>query len=849
MRTFLSIAFLASLSLGVSLPAMGHSRITTEVTWSEHIRPIFAKKCMRCHRPNGPAPEYVDLTRYGTDTEPGARAWAVAIEEEILSGNMPPWNADDRFTALVDHTKLSTMEKDYIIAWIQGGAPQGPKKDLPTPEEFTKSQWQFGKPDIVLGYDKPFVLEEDKDSDSVRYTFTVELEEDTYITGYEFLVDYPRFVRSIKATVSIPVKIPLSEIRLETKLPYDPLLEDEELVQERYITLNRDSEILGQWLKGSEAVLYPEGAGRYLQKGSIIQLEIIYERPVYAEESGNVSIQSKLGLFKAKENEIIDLLIRSRENHVHFIGRPDINYPELNQTKQIYELKEDIHMISLQLSPIKLHKTIKDNKRPFKIYIKYPDGHTLPLVLIPHVENQHNYSFQFKHPVAIPRGAQFDVVAHSFEKFHLTSTYYLNDHIYVEPIIIPKTVEKREGTGMRLGVFGDLGSDSIDTPLQPETDSEVYWCPMRGNPCGFDDYKKGDTCKDCEMDVEPRAEFFEGLDRAPAQYDWALSKRGRDQTYWCVNRGREDHGLEDYARTGECTVCKEPLKHRTQFKDTRTYMCMVPDCESYQQKYYGPGLCEGCGQPAAGLGHMDHTPLHGGWQFFMADNLYHHLEGTMPEEGVFKLYLYDDWKTPLDARNFKGALFIESEDATTGEFTETEYPLSALKEGDTWMTATIPTEFPIDFYITIWLAGEEKRYDFSFEKVTVEPAPSVSAQGAFRLHSHRCDTPDIPQSAEDIAKEILKRDKQISAHIKAKDWLSLHCPAEDSKILTAALQPLLNDRSASDKVRMKKLVGMVNRSTLALDYAGDIGDSARVSKAYDEYAEAIVVLKNLFPTL
>ncbi len=843
MRTFLSLAFLASLCLGVSLPAMAHTRITTEVTWSEHIRPIFAKKCMRCHRPNGPAPDYVDLTRYGTDTEPGARAWAVAIEEEILSGNMPPWNADDRFTPLDDHTKLITMEKDYIIAWIRGGAPQGLEKDLPTPEEFTKSQWQFGAPDIVLGNDNPFLLEEGKAVDGVVYTLPVVLEEDTYITGYEFLVDQPRFVKHIIATIITPKN--KQQLRLETKLPYDPLLEIDELVRERYINIQYGPKLLGQWSKGDEAVLYPEGAGRFILKGSTIELRIVLERPDYAEETGAINIQTSLGLFTAKKNEVIDLLMESLEYRSGPFTSPELFHPANEIQGFLHSFSDDIHMTSLTLKNL---PEMKENNH-FEISLRYPDERSQVLVLLPEYRQKTTYTFRFKNPISIPKEASIHVNSKPIVNFDIAYDYYLNDHIYIEPVIIPKTVEKREGTGMRLGVFGDLGTDSINAPPLPETNTEEYWCPMRGNPCGFDAYKKGDTCIDCEMDVEPRATFFEGLDIAPAQYDWALSKTGRDQTYWCVNRGREDHGLEDYARAGECTVCEEPLKHRAQFEDTHTYMCMVPDCESYQQKYYGPGLCEGCGQPVAGLGHMDHTPLHGGWQFFMADNLYHHLEGTMPEEGVFKLYLYDDWKTPLDARNFKGALFIESEDATTGDFTETEYTLEALKEGDTWLTANLPTGFPVDFYITIWLAGEEKRYDFSFEELTVEPEPSTTAQGAFRLHSHRCDTPDIPQSAEDIAKEILKRNKQISAHIKARDWLALHCPAEDSKFLTAALQPLLNDRSASDKVRMKKLVSMVNRSTLALDYAGDIGDAARVSKAYDEYAEAIVILKSLFPTL
>ena len=77
---------------------------------------------------------------------------------------------------------------------------------------------------------------------------------------------------------------------------------------------------------------------------------------------------------------------------------------------------------------------------------------------------------------------------------------------------------------------------------------------MRGNPCELDEYKGVHSCKDCGMDVKPRAKFFEGLEMAPAKYDWDLSKQGNEQTYWCVNRGREDHTLQDYPRAGACAA-------------------------------------------------------------------------------------------------------------------------------------------------------------------------------------------------------------------------------------------------------------------------------------------------------
>ncbi|MEM6706199.1 MAG: hypothetical protein AAF690_26030, partial [Acidobacteriota bacterium] len=75
----------------VTSRAQAHTRITTNVTWSEDVRAILRTHCMHCHSPAGMAPSYADFTTYGTDSKPGARAWATAIEEEVLTGRMPAW--------------------------------------------------------------------------------------------------------------------------------------------------------------------------------------------------------------------------------------------------------------------------------------------------------------------------------------------------------------------------------------------------------------------------------------------------------------------------------------------------------------------------------------------------------------------------------------------------------------------------------------------------------------------------------------------------------------------------------------------------------------------------------------
>ena len=115
-------------------------------TYNEHVGDILLNNCASCHRPNQVAP--MSLLSYRE-----ARPWARAIKAKVVSREMPPWFADPRFGEFSNDMSLSDDEIETIVAWVDGGAPQG-DGPAPAPPDFAAAGWSH--PD---GLDPDYVIE------------------------------------------------------------------------------------------------------------------------------------------------------------------------------------------------------------------------------------------------------------------------------------------------------------------------------------------------------------------------------------------------------------------------------------------------------------------------------------------------------------------------------------------------------------------------------------------------------------------------------------------------------------------------------------------------------------------
>ncbi|MGE0101669.1 MAG: hypothetical protein AB7H86_02830 [Blastocatellales bacterium] len=111
-------------------------------TFSKEVVRIFQKSCQTCHHPG-------DIAPFSLMTWQESRPWAKSIREKVLLREMPPWKPVAGCGDFQDARGLTDEEIQTIVAWVDGGSPEGDPADLPAPLEFPDG-WSLGAPDLVV---------------------------------------------------------------------------------------------------------------------------------------------------------------------------------------------------------------------------------------------------------------------------------------------------------------------------------------------------------------------------------------------------------------------------------------------------------------------------------------------------------------------------------------------------------------------------------------------------------------------------------------------------------------------------------------------------------------------------
>lgn len=215
-----------------------------------------------------------------------------------------------------------------------------------------------------------------------------------------------------------------------------------------------------------------------------------------------------------------------------------------------------------------------------------------------------------------------------------------------------------------------------------------YVCPMPGDEDVLEDHP-GD-CPKCKMTLVPVR---------------------LDAKYWCpVHQALEVHDAPG--------KCRRDGRDLVQVTLALSWTCAdAPD-----KKLLEPGKCADGSARKIGYelrAHGDHNPRHGG-QFFMASDAWHHVEGTYPQDGLVKVFFYDNFTKPLTLRGKGITGSVAVRDAKDKEIASV--PLAAGRDGST-MEAKLPpavTALPLRITVKMKFSAQTaaQPFDFQFNELT-----------------------------------------------------------------------------------------------------------------------------------
>jgi heavy metal-binding protein len=322
------------------------------------------------------------------------------------------------------------------------------------------------------------------------------------------------------------------------------------------------------------------------------------------------------------------------------------------------------------------------------------------------------------------------------------------------------------------------------------------------------------------------------------------------------------------ARPGKCAIDGSPL---VQVTATVSWTCKDQPAINANE----PGTCPDGSRMTkrySPRAHGNHNPQHGG-QFFMAPDNSHHLEGTLPRAGVFRVYMYNDFTKPLPLADFKGVkgrlITSETFDSATKTTKDVSVPLVPVRSGR-YLEAKIgrmPLPAKLAAKISFKPDAKEDRFDFTFESYSKEPgvtaAPTITSAAPAPAPTAIAFSPaaaelssgvdpaliplPIPDAVPEILTQLRTRTDQIRVLIDRGSFGSIYVPAFQAKDLAVALDAHTNELPAERRKIAEPALTRLVRSAYLLDAFGDLGNKQQIALAYAKFVEAAKDIQSAFP--
>ena len=323
------------------------------------------------------------------------------------------------------------------------------------------------------------------------------------------------------------------------------------------------------------------------------------------------------------------------------------------------------------------------------------------------------------------------------------------------------------------------------------------------------------------------------------------------------------HAVVIEPQAGTCRLCGRPL---VPVVVSLTWTCRG----EVNAEFLEPGVCRD-GSPRIGKRtlrpHGNHNPQHGG-QFFMAPDTWHHLEGTLPRERLFRLHIYDDYARPLPAAALAAmnarVVTRQRFDAATRTTIEDEaFTLKPSKDGASLEATIARAPLPAALSVKVRFKPDtpEYRFDFTFQELTREPAapraPTPASRNAGRsaapagraavaaaptgtaAPAYSVPTEALPGTMAELIADLGKRRDEVGGLVQKGDFGAIWVPALQAKDVAVALEPHVNHLAPEARSHAEPALVDVVRTAWQLDAVGDTGNADDVAKAFAAFTQAV----------
>ncbi len=374
--------------------AVGGAAANETPTFTEDVAPVLYENCVVCHRAGENAP--MSLVTY-QETRP----WSRSIKSKVESGEMPPWHADPAVGEFTNERGLSDTELETIVAWVDGGAPEGDPSRLPTTPDFA-SGWQIGTPDAIIEMPEAFEVAAEGEIAYQYFTAETNFTEDKWVKAIEVRAGTPAVVHHVLAYARAPgAERQPSAYR---QIPVGARAEAAARARaERAASSGRPTRapgsgpgtLIGTMAPGTNPMVLDADAAFLVPKDTTIVFQIHY-----TANGETTTDRSRVGMVFANGPPEKEIRVSAFLNAFFEIPAGEAN----KRVDGIIEFTEDA-----EIHAIFPHTHVRGKRWLYELV--HPDGQRETVLSVPEYDFNWQTYYQFSEPLSVAKGTRLEAAA------------------------------------------------------------------------------------------------------------------------------------------------------------------------------------------------------------------------------------------------------------------------------------------------------------------------------------------------------------------------------------------------------------------------------------------------------